>query len=403
MQLPGLSRRIGELLRGPLGRIVLPAVVLQSVLIGGGYATGREIVAYGAKYGSLGWLSVLAIFVGFTVMSVLTFEVARAFRAYEYKGFIRSVIGPAWPLFDLLYGAMAVLVIAIMASAAAEIMDATLGVPPLAGTGLVVAAVGVLTYFGASAIEAFKSVGTALLYLAYLAFGVAVLWGRWGQVSEVFAAGNTAYATGSGPLDALGSGALYVGYNLAVYPAVLFVLHRQGERRDSLVSGVLAGLMMTLPFALTYLCVMAFYPMPRVLDAPVPWLPMLAAAGGGALVAVYGAVMGWTLLETSVGMIHAILDRADAALERAAGAASVADGEEAPAWLPGDGGEAGLSPLQRGLIGAGVLAGAAVLSRVGIVALVAQGYTYMAYGFIALFAVPLLTVGAYRVFGSGRR
>mgnify|MGYP006281296669 CR=1 FL=1 len=393
--------RTRRLLKGPVGRIVLPAVILQSVLIGGGYATGREIVAYGAKYGALGWLSVLAIFAGFTVISVLTFEVARVFRAYEYKGFIRSVIGPAWPLFDVLYGAMAVLVIAIMASAAAEIMDTTLGVPPLLGTGLVVAAVGVLTYFGASAIEAFKSVGTGLLYLAYLAFGVAVLWGRWDGVTEVFATGSTAYSEGAGPLDALGSGILYVGYNLAVYPAVLFVLHRQGDRRDSLISGLLAGLMMTLPFALTYLCILAFYPMPRVLDAPVPWLPMLSAAGGGALVAVYGAVMGWTLLETSVGLIHALLDRADAALERAAGGET---GEDVPVWLPGDGGgsgnDDGLSPLQRGLIGAGVLAAAALLSRVGIIALVAQGYTFMAYGFIALFALPLLTVGVYRVFVS---
>ena len=398
--------RLQELFRGPLGRVVLPAVILQSVLIGGGYATGREIVAYGAKYGSLGWLSVVAIFLGFSVMSVLTFEVARVFRAYEYKSFIRSVIGPGWPLFDLLYGAMAVLVIAIMASAAAEIMDTTLGVPPLAGTALVVAAVGGLTYFGASAIEAFKSVGTLLLYLAYLAFGVAVLWGRWGEVTEVFAAGSTAYAEGANPLDAVGSGVLYVGYNLAVYPAVLFVLHRQGDTRDSLTSGVLAGLMMTLPFALTYLCVLAFYPMPEVLDAPVPWLPMLTAAGGGALVALYGAVMGWTLLETSVGMIHAILDRADAALERTAGATSGGrPGEERAGEPPvaprGDGEGAGLSPLQRGLIGAGVLAGAALLSRVGIVALVAQGYTYMAYGFIALFAVPLLTVGAWRAFSEG--
>ena len=384
--------RLEEFLAGPLGRIVLPAAILQSVLIGGGYATGREIVEYGAKYGALGWVSVLAIFAGFTLMSVLTFEVARVFRAYEYKGFVRTVIGPAWPLFDLLYGAMAVLVIAIMASAAAEIMDTTLGVPRLAGTGLVVVAVGALTYSGASAIEAFKSVGTLLLYLAYLAFGVAVLWGRWSEVTEVFVQGNSTYATDAGPLDALGSGILYVGYNLVVYPAVLFVLHRQGDRRDSVRSGLLAGLMMTLPFALTYLCVLAFYPMPRVLDAPVPWLPMLAAAGGGGLVAVYGAVMGWTLLETSVGMIHAILDRADTALRRAS-----VDGSE-PATPDGE--ESGLSPLQRGLIGAGVLAGAALLSRVGIVALVAEGYTYMAYGFIALFALPLLTVGAWRVLAA---
>lgn len=41
---------------GALGRMILPGIILQSVLIGGGYATGREIVEYGAKFGAMGWL-----------------------------------------------------------------------------------------------------------------------------------------------------------------------------------------------------------------------------------------------------------------------------------------------------------------------------------------------------------
>lgn len=49
------------LVEGPFGKIVLPAVILQSVLIGGGYATGREIVTYGAKYGAAGWPAILVI------------------------------------------------------------------------------------------------------------------------------------------------------------------------------------------------------------------------------------------------------------------------------------------------------------------------------------------------------
>jgi len=57
----------------------------------------------------------------------------------------------------------------------------------------------------------------------------------------------------------------------------------------------------------------------------------------------------------------------------------------------------GLSRVHRGLLGIGILAGATLLSQYGIIALVAQGYTLMAYFFIALFAVPLLTVGVYRI------
>ena len=31
---------------GPFGSYLVPGILLQSVLIGGGYATGREIISY---------------------------------------------------------------------------------------------------------------------------------------------------------------------------------------------------------------------------------------------------------------------------------------------------------------------------------------------------------------------
>ena len=57
-----------------------------------------------------------------------------------------------------------------------------------------------------------------------------------------------------------------------------------------------------------------------------------------------------------------------------------------------------LTPRAAGLISVGLLASAAMLSQLGIIALVAQGYTLMAYGFLALFALPLLTVGVARIY-----
>lgn len=380
-----------RLVRGSFGKIVLPAIVLQSVLIGGGYATGREIVAYGAKFGAAGWLAVVGIWVGFTVMAVLTFELARTFEVYDYKSFIRQLIGRAWPVFDLLFLVMAVLVIAIMASAAGNIMEQTIGVPYLGGVGAVIAVVGALSYVGEGLIERFKTVGTGFLYVAYAVFGLLVISQSWGDVTAVFAAGNTAYVDGAGVGSVLRSGVLYVGYNLVVFPAVFFALHRQQSRRESVVSGLLAGTLMTLPFALTYVAFMGFYPSESVMGASVPWLPVLNSVGGTGLVAFYGVVMGWTLIETSVGLIHALLDRLDENIE------DVAVGPLAD--------QTGLSRVQSGLLGVGVLVGALGLSRVGIIALVAQGYTTMAYFFIAIFAVPLLTVGVLRIrnpdWGSG--
>ena len=78
--------------KGFTGRILLPGIILQSVLVGGGFATGREIVEYGGKFGSLGWISGVFIFIGFSTMSVLSFEAARKWKVYDYKSLVRKLI-----------------------------------------------------------------------------------------------------------------------------------------------------------------------------------------------------------------------------------------------------------------------------------------------------------------------
>ena len=57
---------------GGYAKYILPGVLLQSVLIGGGYATGREIYSYGAKFGAMGWISGLTIGIGFALFAFLT-------------------------------------------------------------------------------------------------------------------------------------------------------------------------------------------------------------------------------------------------------------------------------------------------------------------------------------------
>ena len=64
---------------GALGRMILPGIILQSVLIGGGYATGREIVEYGAKFGAYGWYAGLGLMAGFALVAVLCFVVMRLY------------------------------------------------------------------------------------------------------------------------------------------------------------------------------------------------------------------------------------------------------------------------------------------------------------------------------------
>ena len=88
---------------GNFGKYFLPGILLQSVLIGGGYATGREIVSYGAKYGAKGWISGIGVLIGFAIVAMLTFELSRVYKVYDYKNMIKVLIGPLWPVFDVAY------------------------------------------------------------------------------------------------------------------------------------------------------------------------------------------------------------------------------------------------------------------------------------------------------------
>lgn len=363
---------------GAFGRYMLPAIVIQSTLIGGGYATGREIVQYGAKYGAMGWLGGIAILIGFTVMAVLMFEFARKFQAFEYRKMLKELIGPFWFLFDIVYLLLAILIIAIMASATGEILHNTLGLNYWIGVSLITVIVGILNFYGKKLIERFKTFGTIALMLGYVLFAGLVIGTTWDDAVEVLSSGDTSYISGDvSILAVLWTGILYVGYNLAVFPAALFTIKRQRSRKESILAGVIAGVLMTIPWFLTYFSLMGFYPSEEVFGATVPWLVMLQEFPTG-IVVLFGIVVGWTLVETASGMIHAFVDRMEAQIQ-----------EHSNKTLNG---------RQRGLIAIGTLVLAMILSQVGIIDLISTGYTAMAYAMIVVFAVPLLTVGVYKIF-----
>lgn len=372
------QKKKSKLFDGAFGRYVLPGVILQSVLIGGGYATGREIVEFGAKFGALGWLGGIGIFIGFTIVSILTFEFARIFKTYNYKSLVEKLIGRGWILYDVVYILLAILIIAVMASATGEIVESTIGIPYWGGVFGVIVIVGILQFFGSWLIERFETYGTIALYIGYIIFGVIVISATWSHAKEVFATGNTSFVSNASIPSILWTGVVYVGYNLAVYPATLFTLKRQTTRKETVWSGVIAGVLMTIPWFLTYFAVMGFYPNPDILGASVPWLAMMQGIAGPGIVAIFGVVVGWTLIETSTGIIHGLLNRIDAVLVEKS--------------------KPELTAKQNAIITVGVLILATVLAKVGIIGLIAKGYTLMAYGMILVFLVPILTIGVYKIF-----
>ena len=361
---------------GHYGQLLLPGVILQSVLIGGGYATGREIVQFGAKYGALGWIAGVWIAVGFGLMGFLTFEVARRFQAFDYRTLLKHLIGPLYWLFDIVYILLAILIIAIMAAATGEILSDTMGFNYWVGVILMIMIVALLNFHGEGLIEKFKSFGTLALYLGYILFATLVISRNWDRMVENLTSGNHSMAPDVSVWAVVWSGILYVGYNLAVYPAALFTVRRQTRLRQTAVAGVVAGLLMTIPWFLTYFALMGFYPDEGVFDAAVPWLEMLTGEAAWVIV-IFGIVVGWTLIETATGMIYALVARVDQ---------NLIDANRRP-----------MSRRSHGAIAVVTLVLALLLAQVGIIDLVAKGYTAMGYAMIVVFAVPLLIRGTYLI------
>ena len=362
---------------GGLGKYVLPGIILQSVLIGGGFATGREIVEFGAKYGALGWIGGVGVFIGFTVLAVLTFEFARVFKTYDYRSFLSQLIGKGWIIYDVVYVLLCVLILAVMSAATGEILNTTLGLNYWVGVILIALIVVFLNFFGTSIIERFKSIGTVMLFLAYIFFSVLVIYKFGDNISNVFKTGDSSYDQDQISISlVLLSGILYIGYNLGVFPAALFTVRRQHSPKHTMIAGLVAGLLMCIPWFLTYFSLLAFYPNEEVLGATVPWLQMLQSFDRYVIV-IFGIVVGWTLVETSTGIIHALIDRINAQMEERL--------------------SKGLTKKQKGIIAIATLALAVSFAQFGIIDLIAKGYTIMAYCMIGVFAIPLMTIGVWKI------
>jgi uncharacterized membrane protein YkvI len=186
----------------------------------------------------------------------------------------------------------------------------------------------------------------------------------------------TGFATPA-PWDGWASGGLtYASYNIIGAVVILPVLRHLTSTRDAVVAGLIAGPLAMAPAILFFVCMVAFYPgigaetlpsdyLLRKLNAPIfHWLFQLM---------IFAA-----LLESGAGAVHAINERVAGVLRRRRGTE--------------------LGARSRALIaGALLVVCMFVAERVGLIALIASGYRLLAWLFLAVFVLPLMTIGLARL------
>lgn len=355
---------------GRIWRLYLvPAGVFQSLMIGGGYGTGREIVEYFTRFGFTGGLQGLVLAAGcFALLLIVSFEFARCYRAYDYRRFFRQLLGRGWILFELLYVTMFALVVAVVAAASADLVRQYLHLPGIVGVATLLLLVVLFAFYGrewVTGVLAYKALLLSTVFLIYFA----VVFSR--SSASIVAQYHAHQVLSGWALAAI----RYCLYSSVVIPAMLFATRAIETRSEAVLAGTVSAALGLIPAALLHISFGAGYPQIKAQAIPLYW--MISSLALPLLTGAYLAILFGSLFDVGIGFIQSINERIDG-------------------WAVERRGRPMSRPLRAGIaLGCLLISGA--LSQLGIVRLIAQGYGTLAYGFLVLFVVPLFTVGLARI------
>jgi uncharacterized membrane protein YkvI len=348
-------------------RFLLPGFAFKAVVIGGGYATGRELAEFFLPSGPWGGvLGMLLAMVCWSIICAATFSTARAWRCCDYGSFFRKLLGPAWFLFDLAYACLVLIMLSVFGASAGAIGAALFGWPTAAGTLGLVMGIATVAAFGNDSVETLFKYVTYFLYAVYALFVVVALLHSSGRIAANFAAPQspTGWALG---------GLTYTGYNVVGAVVILPVLRHLTSRRDALVAGILAGPLAMIPALLFFISMVAEYP--GIASATLPSDYLLTRLQFPALHLIFQLMILAALLESGTGAVHAVNQRVAGVLQTS--------GRR-------------LSTRSRLTFSVAVLTlSVVVATHFGLVALIARGYRALSYLFIVVYILPLLTYGLW--------
>ena len=350
-------------------KYLLPGFIFQSIVIGGGYGTGRELVEFFLRHGPVnGYLGILIATLIWSVVLAVCFELARLGRNYEYRTFVAALLGKGWIGFEVVYITSLVITVAVIGSASGELFFEIIGWPRIWGTVLMMCLVGILTFRGSALIEKVFSFWSVTLYAFYLSLIVLIFWSFGDRVLETASlyVEDTQWALG---------GIKYAAYNLGAVPAMLFSLRYLEKRKEAVVSGLLAGPIAIIPGVFVFTAMLSQYP--QVAKDALPINTLLGSLGIPLFQLMFQLILFGTFIETGTGMIHGFNERiAGVYRER---------GSEMPPYL-----RLGLA------LGFLVLA-IFFADRFGLIQLIAKGYGMITWGYWIFFVLPVLTLGIWKI------
>ncbi len=354
-------------------RFLLPGFAFKAVIIGGGYATGRELAEFFLPSGPWGGLAAMILAMTlWSLIAALTFAFAVKLQALDYRAFFKALLGPGWIVFEIAYVLFVILILSVFGAAAGAIGQAMFGWPLLAGTALLAIAIASFAAFGNESVERLFKWVSFLLYGVYAVFLMLALTRFGDRIATNFAAADMSSGWAAGGLT-------YASYNVVGAVVILPVLRHLARPREAAIAGIIAGPLAMAPAILFFCCMIAFYPGIETQTLPSDFL--LTQLGSPLFHLIFQAMIFCALLESGTGAVHAINERLDAVSEARRGRH--------------------LATAERGGIAAILLIGCMfVADRFGLVALIANGYRVLALTILIVFVLPLVTIGVWRLMRS---
>jgi uncharacterized membrane protein YkvI len=351
-------------------RFLLPGFAFKAVVIGGGYATGRELAEYFIPSGPWGGLAGMGLaMVVWSAVCVVTFLFARATRALDYRTFFNHLLGPFAALFELAYLFNIILILAVFGAAAGSLGSAILGWPTLYGTLCLMAGIALFTTFGSRAVERLFKWVSIFLYATYALFLMLALIKFGDHIRPSFSVHVSAHGWAT-------RGVTYAGYNIVAAVVILPVMRHLSSNRDAVKAGLLCGPLAMLPAIIFFVCMCAFYPGIGVETLPSDF--MLKQMNIPPFEMTFQLMIFAALLESGTGAVHAVNERIASAHRRHRGQ--------------------DFGKSMRFAVAGLILVGSIfIANRFGLVTLIAKGYRALSCLMIALYVVPLMTYGVWKL------
>jgi uncharacterized membrane protein YkvI len=360
-------------------RFLLPGFIIQSAIIAGAYGSGKELEQFFLGHGPAGGLLGMTVtMLIFSAVLIAAYEFARKFQVFDYRSFAKALLGPLWPLYEILYVLMMILVLSIVGAVAGDILRDTFGLPSVVGVIGIMLLIAVIVFYGSAMVERVLAAWSLVLFATYIAF----LGWHLVQNGDEISRNLSTMPVGEGWIR---SGIQYAGYNLSTVPALVFCIRHLQKRSDAVIAGAIAGPLAMLPAMLFFVAMIGQYDLLAAPgeNPPLPITVLLQSLhNAGFFVYLFPIVLFGTFVETGVALIHGVNERIDHTFAER--------GLNMPNWL------------RTGVAIAILVAAMVIADSIGLTSLVAKGYGTITWGFLLVFILPLLTYGVWLIMRARR-